>query len=482
MDVAAPAASAEPSGKARTPDQVLRRITVVSTFGGLLFGFDTGVINGALLSMKTDLGLTVAQEGLVSSSLLLGAALGGLLGGRMSDRRGRRATLLALAVVFFVGALGCGLAPGTEVLIGFRFVLGLAVGGASVTVPVYLAEMSPVARRGRMVTQNELMIVSGQLAAFCVNAGLGALLGHQGSTWRWMLVVPTIPAVALWFGMLVMPESPRWLASHGRGAQALALLRTIRASERDAAGELADIDRAVAQEESAGRAGLRDLRTPWVLRLVVVGACIGISHVATGVNSIMYYGTEILRSAGLGEQAALVGNIANGVISVLATFVGIWLLGRVGRRPMMITGLIGTTSTLLVLSLVTRVMADAAALPYVVLTLTVTFLAFQQGAVSPVNWLVLSEIFPLRLRGLGMGVAVFVIWVTNFLVALVFPILLDSVGLPNAFGMFVVLGVVSIAFLWRFLPETRGRSLEELEQRFRTSGVTHRGSVADVTA
>lgn len=469
-----------PATASRTPDQLLRRITVVSTFGGLLFGFDTGVINGALLSMKTDLGLTVAQEGLVSSSLLLGAALGGLVGGRLSDRRGRRANLLMLAVIFFVGALGCGLAPSTEVLVGFRFVLGLAVGGASVTVPVYLAEMSPVARRGRMVTQNELMIVSGQLLAFCVNAGLGAVLGHQGATWRWMLVVPTVPAVVLWVGMLAMPESPRWLAANGRGTQALALLRTIRGSEREAVAELADIDRAAAQEESLGRAGLRDLRTPWVLRLVVVGACIGISHVATGVNSIMYYGTEILRTAGLGEQAALVGNIANGVISVLATFLGIWLLGRVGRRPMMITGLVGTTSTLLVLSITTRVWADSAALPYVVLALTVTFLAFQQGAISPVNWLVLSEIFPLRLRGLGMGVAVFVIWVTNFLVALIFPILLDAVGLPNAFGVFVVLGVGSIAFLWRFLPETRGHSLEELEQRFRTAGVTHRRTAPDV--
>jgi major inositol transporter-like SP family MFS transporter len=295
-----------------------------------------------------------------------------------------------------------------------------------------------------------------------------------------MLVVPTIPAVVLWFGMLVMPESPRWLAAHGRGAAALALLRTIRTSEVEARGELADIERAVAEEESLGKAGLRDLRTPWVLRLVVVGACIGISHVATGVNSIMYYGTEILRSAGLGEQAALVGNIANGVISVLATFVGIWLLGRVGRRPMMLTGLAGTTSTLLVLSVVTRLMADSPALPYLVLTLTVTFLAFQQGAISPVNWLVLSEIFPLRLRGLGMGVAVFVIWITNFLVALIFPVLLDSLGLPDAFGVFVVLGVVSIAFLWRFLPETRGRSLEELEQRFRAQGVTHRKATSGV--
>ncbi|MBB2921260.1 sugar porter family MFS transporter [Cellulomonas cellasea] len=456
------------------PRRFLRRITIISTFGGLLFGFDTGVINGALLSMQRDLGLTPAQEGLVTSSLLFGAAFGAVIGGRVSDRRGRRTNILILAVIFFFGALGCALAPGTEWLIAFRFLLGLAVGGASVTVPVYLAEMSPTAKRGRMVTQNELMIVTGQLLAFTINAFLGAVLGHEGNTWRWMLVLPTIPAVLLWFGMLVMPESPRWLAANGRGADALALLKRVRHTDSEAAQELDGIEAAVREEAELERASFKDLATPWVLRLVLLGVGIAVVQQITGVNSIMYYGTEILRNAGFEDQAALVGNIANGVISVVATLVGIWLLGKVGRRPLLITGLAGTTTALLLIGVFSRVLEGSDALPYVVLALTVTFLAFQQGAISPVTWLMLSEIFPLRLRGLGMGVSVFILWIVNFCVSLAFPQLLDGLGLSNTFFVFVVLGVLAIAFVFRFVPETRGHSLEQLEHHFRNHGVTHR--------
>lgn len=456
------------------PRRFLRRITIVSTFGGLLFGFDTGVINGALLSMQRDLGLTPAQEGLVTSSLLFGAALGAVVGGRLSDRRGRRKNILMLAVIFFLGALGCALAPSTEWLFAFRFLLGLAVGGASVTVPVYLAEMSPTARRGRMVTQNELMIVTGQLLAFTINAILGSVLGHEGGTWRWMLVLPTIPAVVLWFGMLVMPESPRWLAANGRGADALALLKRVRHTDSEAKRELDDIQAAVQEEAELERASFKDLATPWVLRLVLLGVGIGFVQQITGVNSIMYYGTEILRDAGFADQAALVGNIANGVISVIATVVGIWLLGKVGRRPLLLTGQLGTTSALLLIGIFSRVLEGSTALPYVVLALTVTFLAFQQGAISPVTWLMLSEIFPLRLRGLGMGVSVFVLWMVNFGVSLAFPQLLAGIGLSNTFFLFVGLGVLAIAFVARIVPETRGHSLEELEHRFRTVGIAHR--------
>lgn len=194
----------------------LRVITIIATFGGLLFGYDTGVINGALPYMTEDLGLTPVTEGMVTSSLLLGAALGAVTGGRLSDARGRRRAILLLAVLFFIGALGCTLAPTTAVMIVARFVLGLAVGGASVTVPVYLAEVSPAERRGALVTRNELMIVSGQLLAFTSNAIIAQVGGESGGVWRWMLVIATLPAVVLWFGMLVMPESPRWLASQSR--------------------------------------------------------------------------------------------------------------------------------------------------------------------------------------------------------------------------------------------------------------------------
>ncbi|MFF9803675.1 sugar porter family MFS transporter [Streptomyces coeruleorubidus] len=446
----------------------LRLITIIATFGGLLFGYDTGVINGALPYMTDDLGLTPVTEGMVTSSLLLGAALGAVTGGRLSDARGRRRNILLLAVLFFAGALGCTLAPTTEVMIVARFVLGLAVGGASVTVPVYLAEVSPAERRGALVTRNELMIVSGQLLAFTSNAIIAQVGGESGGVWRWMLVIATLPAVVLWFGMLVMPESPRWLASRSRFGEALEVLRQVRSQAR-AEAELKEVSALAVKDEQAKLGGWRDMKsTPWVRKLMFVGFGIAIVQQITGVNTIMYYGTQILTDAGFAADSALTANIANGVISVLATFVGIWLLGRVPRRPMLMTGQAGTTVALLLIGVFSLVLPSGDPRAFAVLAMTVTFLAFQQGAISPVTWLMLSEIFPMRMRGFGMGIAAVVLWLTNFVIGLVFPSLVSGIGISNTFFLFVVAGVLSLTFVKLYVPETKGRTLETLEAELRT--------------
>ena len=459
-----PASPAVPADHRRA----LRRATWIATLGGFLFGYDTGVINGALPYMQDDLGLTPFTEGLITSSLLFGAAFGAVIAGQLADRFGRRRLLMMLAVVFLAGALGTAVAPSIGLMVVARVVLGLAVGGASAVVPMFLAELAPAARRGQLVTRDQLMIVTGQLVAFIANAVIGNIWGEDQGVWRWMLVVATLPAIALWVGISFVPESPRWLASKGRYAQALAELRRIR-SEEDALTEHDEV-RGLAEKESAQTGTLRDFAEPWLLRVLLIGMGLSIVQQITGVNAIMYYGTQILADAGFGTEAALTANIANGVVSVAAAIVGIWLLGRVRRRQMLMTGLIGTGSSLLLIGLVSIFVTEGSVRGYIILALTVTFLAFQQGAVSPVTWLMLSEIFPLKVRGLGIGLSVFVQWMTNFAVGFSFPILMDAIGISKTFFIFVVLGLLALVFVRRFVPETRGKSLEQVEEQLRAAG------------
>ncbi|MER2134799.1 MAG: sugar porter family MFS transporter [Arthrobacter sp.] len=450
-----PAATAAPAGHRRA----LRRATWIATLGGFLFGYDTGVINGALPYMHDDLGLTPFTEGLITSSLLFGAAFGAVGAGQLADRLGRRRLLFILAGVFMLGAAGTAAAPGVGLMVLARVILGLAVGGASALVPMFLAELAPASRRGQLVTRDQLMIVTGQLAAFVCNAVIGNLWGEEGNVWRWMLLVATLPAIALWIGMHFVPESPRWLGSKGRYAQMLTALQKIRSAE-EAQAEYEEI-KGLAGTTRTGR--LRDFAEPWLLRVLLIGMGLSIVQQITGVNAIIYYGTQILADAGFGTEAALTANIANGVVSVAAALLGIWLLGKVARRPMLITGLLGTTSTLALIGAASILMPEGTARGFTVVSLTVLFLAFQQGAVSPVTWLMLAEIFPLRVRGLGIGLSVFVQWMANFAVGFSFPMLMAALGISNTFFIFVALGICAVLFVKRFMPETRGLSLEEVE-------------------
>ncbi|MDR1635252.1 MAG: sugar porter family MFS transporter [Bifidobacteriaceae bacterium] len=472
-----------PSGKPRS----LKVIAGAATLGSLLFGYDTGVISGALPYMEQSrsrggLGIDPAQEGLVGGVLLFGAAFGAVLGGRLSDRLGRRRGILTMAVVFLFAALGQALAPGLHIMLVFRFALGLAVGGASTTVPVYLSETAPKARRGTMVAVDQLMIVTGQMLAFTANAVIANTM-HEPTAWRPMLALCSVPAVFLWIGMRRMPESARWQAAKGDLIGAIGSLKEVRrAGDGGIVQELADLVKARSDAAGLPRNGWRCLRVRWIRHVVLVGVGIAVLQQTTGINTVMYYAPKILMATGAGGIASITAQVANGVVSVIGSACGLWLVGRMPRRRMLITGQIGITFSLTVIALVfwTSVQPHllaggdpnpanppSAAGSYGVLAAMMLFLLFNQGLQAPANWVLLSEIFPMSIRGFGMGLAVLCLWVANAVITAVFPIMIANLGGGATFAIFAGVNVATIVFSIVFVPETQHLSLEELECRLK---------------
>ena len=427
------------------------------SLGGLLFGYDTGVISGAILFISQELRLTPFLEGLVVASLLLGAAVGGARAGPLSDRLGRRNLVIIAAILFTIGAIGAALSPNVAVLVLFRVVLGLAVGTAALVVPLYLSEIAPTEIRGAISSLNQLNIVVGILLAFIVNALLA-----NAEAWRWMLGLAAIPSLVLLIGMFFLPETPRWLVSQDRDEDARDVLRRSR-NEEETEKEIRDIREVEEQEEG----GLRELTASWVRPALVVAIGLAVFQQIIGINTIIYYAPTTLTNVGYGAAAAIYANLIIGVVNVLMTLVAIWIIDRVGRKPLLLVGLVGMVASLTILGLSTLLLSEPSAPTDAVAVITLLclagFIISFAATWGPTVWVMLPEVLPLRIRGTAMGVAIFLHWIANFLVSQTFPSLLASVGPGPVFLGYAVIGVLAFVFVSAFVTETKGRSLEEIE-------------------
>ncbi|NUF98107.1 sugar porter family MFS transporter [Lactobacillus mellis] len=452
----------------------LQKIALISSMGGLLFGIDTGVINGALIYMSSpsELNLTSNDQGLVTSAITLGAAFGAVFAGKISDGIGRKRLLHYLSLWFMIFTILCSIAPNAIVMIISRALLGLAVGGVSVIVPTYLSEFSTPEIRGRFVAQNELMIVVGQLLAFVVNAILGNVFTSVNSIWRYMLGFCVIPAIVLFVGLYFIPESPRWLLMKNHYGTAEKVLETVRPDKKFIATEIKEVKDNLNQEKEVKQATFKDLAIPWVRRIVLIGIGLAIMQQIIGVNIMMYYGTTILTESGFAHNAALIANIFNGVMSVLGTSIGMLIMNKVNRRTMLLGGITGTTLSLILIVVFSMVFKSSPLLPFLILFSTMLFLVCFQGTCSPIVWIMLSEIFPQSIRGLGMGVSTFFLWFSNFLVGTFFPNLVAHLGISWTFFVFVIFNIISFAFSYFFVPETRNKSLEQIQSEFQSGKIS----------
>jgi MFS transporter, SP family, major inositol transporter len=446
----------------------LIRLTIISTLGGLLFGYDTGVISGALLFIGKDLHLSTTQQTFVVTSLLFGAIIGAQIGGRMADALGRRASMRIYAVIFFLGAIGSGQSPTLPLIYASRVVLGIAVGAAAATVPMYLSEMAPTHARGRMTTINELMIVSGQFIAFGINELINSFAHGNQHVWRTMLTVAAIPAVFLFIGMFFLPDSPRWYAIKGRLDDAKRVLEMSR-GPAEAAEEFNVVkthaERDLSEEKGAAR---RDLAAyPWMRRILYIGIGLALVQQLTGINTAEYYAPTIMKSTGLGTNAALISTIFVGAIGVVGTVLGIYLLGKANRRPLLFIGFAGVAGSDVLLAIMFK-LPESTVRSYLILVFIMLFVFFVQTFIGTLIWLMLSEIFPMAIRGYCMGIAVFFLWSINTVISYVFPYMITNLGSSGTFGVFAAINVISLLFVFKFAPETRGRTLEALEDEFRS--------------
>jgi sugar porter (SP) family MFS transporter len=428
-----------------------------AALGGLLFGYDTGVISGAELFFKNDFVLSTFALEVIVSGVLAGAAVGALAGGRLADLFGRRKLLIATAIIFAAGAILCAIAMSATALIVGRIIVGLGIGLSSGTVPVYISEVSPANARGWQVSLFQLAITIGILLAYVVDYAFSKSEG-----WRWMFGLAVVPAVIFAMGMLYLPESPRWLAMRGNRDRARSVLMRIRgASNVDA--EMGEVDETI--QLSKDRGAISDLLTPSLRPALIVGIGLAMFQQVTGINTVIYYAPIILQTAGISSASgAILATAGIGVVNVLMTIVSMRLIDRIGRRPLLLTGIAGMVVTLGVLSLSFHISVQSGTLAWVAVISMMGYVASFAISLGPIFWLLISEIYPLKVRSSSEGLAATFNWGSNLVVTLTFLSLVRWMGASQTFLLYALFAVAAWIFSYNFVPETKGRTLEEIER------------------
>jgi len=427
-------------------------ISLVATLGGLMFGFDVGIISGAIPFIQPYFGWNELQLGWGVSSILVGCIIGAFGTGSLTERYGRKSLLISVALFFAISCAGMALAKTATSFIAFRVLGGLAVGAVSVLSPMYVAEVAPPKIRGTLVTIYQLAITLGILVSYLVNYGL-----HEvDNNWRWMFGTGLLPSILFFTGLFFIPESPRWLVKAGFREKASVVLERI-GGMKFANSELKEIE--LSLKDAGGTSSFKLLFAPQYRKVIIVGLLLSVLVQISGINTVVDYAPKILMTAGLEIKNALLQTSLIGIVNFAFTFIAVWLIDRLGRRTFYIIGSSGMAITLLLLAAAFHFEMD----PIFTTICIMAFIAFFASCIGPAYWTMISEMFPNRIRGQAVALASFTQWVFNFLVVLLFPYVLDAIGGSFTFLFLSAMSVVQLLVAWYYLKETKGKTLEEIE-------------------
>lgn len=435
------------------------RCTFVAAVGGLLFGYDTAVVAGAIGFIQQKYGLSAAMTGWVASCALVGCMAGAMFAGALSDKMGRKKVLMISALAFAVSSLGIMWPGGLSAFIFFRFIGGVGIGIASMLAPMYISEIAPAEIRGRLISIYQLGIVVGILLIYFVNAAIAGMYDdtwniEQG--WRWMFGSGIIPSIVFIVLLFFVPESPRWLAQQNKWKEAGEVLRKVNNNEK-AEEELGAIRNAVGATEGS----FTELLKPGLRFALIIGVMLAIFSQVTGINVIMYYAPEIFKATGDGSSSALLQTIWVGGVNLLMTIIAIRYVDRLGRRKLL---LIGSFGMAVCLALIGLAFYTGMSSGYGVLAGILLYISFFAISLGPLTFVVVAEIFPTRVRGRAMSVAIFFLWLSVYVVSQTFPMLLERIGTAMTFWIYMAMSVLAYLFIWKVVPETKEKTLEEIQQ------------------